>query len=792
MATMTSSLILSLIDQVTGPARSVRAAIYQTNEAMERNRRSIRETQGAMIGSLAAGYALATAIRSPVAAAMEFESAMADVRKVVDFDTPQGFEEFKDYVLELARVLPVATNELAQLAAAGGEAGLRGEDLKLYVEAAAKLQTAFGVTADEAGTFMNSMRNALGLGMEDTILLADAVNHLSNNMAANAPALTDFMTRVAGSIDSFGLSAEQAAALGAAMLATGQTADVSATSFRNMGKALTRGRSATERQVTAFADLGLSATDVAERMQEDAVGTLVDVLDRIKELPKEMQAAVTSDLFGDEARALTGLIANTKLLEEAFGLVGDEADYAGSAYEEFKVRAETFESELQTFRNTVHELGVTLGNALMPALSETMDRLRPILGAVTRWADDNRALVVTITKTATALIGLRLGVLGLKLAGLYGKGGVLWLLASGLRSIGATSAAVMGAARSQMALSASLAAMDGSKVTTVSKIGAAMRGIAGVTGLSAAAGALSAVGGAIAAISLPVWGAVAAAAVSIGGAGILIWKNWDRISSIVSGVASALWEAHPAVEIVRDALGRFPAIGEAAGDAFTFIKDKASALWNFITGTLSGLFTRNILTDDEKAGIEDNARQMTTNIINAIRGLPARMMTIGRDAIRGLWSGMAQVFADMIAWVRNIPSEIASAVGTVNISTPKLVDKPLATVRGPRLPGWLGGEVDGERAHGGPILPGHTYRINERGDEFISPSRAAWVATAAQLRSATQPRSVSRSASGAPSNVTFSGDIILTNPAGASADELSREFGRRAGEMMRSHYSDAF
>lgn len=47
--------------------------------------------------------AMGTILMGPVQSAMKFESAMVDVRKVVDFDTPQQFQEMSRDILEMSR-----------------------------------------------------------------------------------------------------------------------------------------------------------------------------------------------------------------------------------------------------------------------------------------------------------------------------------------------------------------------------------------------------------------------------------------------------------------------------------------------------------------------------------------------------------------------------------------------------------------------------------------------------------------------------------------------------------------
>ena len=55
MATLQSSLILSLIDRVTGPARGVAGAVTRMRGQLTRNQAALASTQTQMFGALAAG-----------------------------------------------------------------------------------------------------------------------------------------------------------------------------------------------------------------------------------------------------------------------------------------------------------------------------------------------------------------------------------------------------------------------------------------------------------------------------------------------------------------------------------------------------------------------------------------------------------------------------------------------------------------------------------------------------------------------------------------------------------------
>ena len=181
-----------------------------------------------------AGYVgMATTMSLPIQKAIEFESAMADVKKVVNFDTPIQFKEMNKDILELSKNIPMTAQGLAQIVAAGGQSGIAREDLISFAESAAKMGVAFDITADEAGEMMAKWRTAFQMNQTQVVELADKINYLGNNTAASAPKISDVVRRIGplGSIG--GIASGEIAALGASMVGAGTEADVAATGLTN-------------------------------------------------------------------------------------------------------------------------------------------------------------------------------------------------------------------------------------------------------------------------------------------------------------------------------------------------------------------------------------------------------------------------------------------------------------------------------------------------------------------------------------------------------------------------------
>ena len=309
-------------------------------------------------------------------AAIDFESSMADVKKVVDFDTPQQFKEMGNDILEMTKTIPMAAQDLAQIVAAGGQSGIAREDLTGFAESAAKMGVAFDISAGQAGDMMAKWRTAFKMNQTEVVDLADKINYLGNTTAASAPLISDVVTRIGPLGEVGGVAAGEIAALGASMVGSGIQSDVAATGLKNMILALTAGESATKSQVGALNELGLSAEDVAQGMQDNAKETILKVLGAIRGLDKVKQASVLSDLFGKESLgAIAPLLSNLDGVQDNLNKVADSSKYAGSMEGEFSARSETTANSLQLAKNNMEAFKIAIGNGLIPAMTPMISLL---------------------------------------------------------------------------------------------------------------------------------------------------------------------------------------------------------------------------------------------------------------------------------------------------------------------------------------------------------------------------------------------------------------------------------
>ncbi|HCB1459351.1 TPA: phage tail tape measure protein, partial [Citrobacter farmeri] len=250
---------------------------------------------------------------------------------------------------------------------AGGQAGIAREDLKAFAEDALKMGVAFDQSADQSGDMMAKWRTSFKMTQGEVVALADKINYLSNNGAANAQQISDIVTRIGPLGAVAGIASGQIAALGATLAGVGVEQEVAATGIKNFMLAITGG---SKQQQEAFQFLGFNSRKLAADMQKDAQGTMLKVLESISKLDKDRQPKALNALFGKESiGAIAPLLTNLDLLKKNFNMVGDASQYTGSMQKEYEARAATTAMQLQLLRNQATHAGIALGNALLPQIN---------------------------------------------------------------------------------------------------------------------------------------------------------------------------------------------------------------------------------------------------------------------------------------------------------------------------------------------------------------------------------------------------------------------------------------
>ena len=347
--------------------------------------------------------------------AIKFESAMADVKKVVDFKSPEGFANLSKDILNLTRTLPMTAEELAAITASGGQLGVAEEDLKEFTTTIAKMSVAFDMSAQDSGDAMAKLANVYKIPIKDIGNLGDAINELSNSSPAKASDIVSTLGRIGGVAKQFGLTENAAAALSNSFVSLGKTPEVAGTAINGMLTKLMTADKGGKKFQAALKSMGLNAKDLKKAIGQDAQGALTSFLKQIQKLPKEKQMGALVDLFGlDYADDVAVLAGNVEVLEKSLKTLQNtdengKASYLGSMGKEFAARAETTENGLQLLKNSVSEFWTTLGVKLLPVINNVAGKLGSMVHWVTDLITQNSWLADTLLYLGGAVAGVFTG-----------------------------------------------------------------------------------------------------------------------------------------------------------------------------------------------------------------------------------------------------------------------------------------------------------------------------------------------------------------------------------------------
>lgn len=615
--------------------RSLVADLQQQKQAHYDRRRAIKDEFWGAAGAVAG-------VAFPVKLAVEFESAMADVKKVVDFDTPKQFKEMEQDILRLTRTIPMAGTELAKITASGGQLGVARKDLPKFTETIAKMSVAFDMAADQAGDSMAKLANVYQIPIDQIGKLGDAVNHLSNSSPAKAGDIINTLGRVGGVAKQFGLTEIQTTSLSNAFISLGKTPEIAGTAINGMlTKLMTADKQGAKFQ-KALKNMGMESKDLKKAIKENGEQALMDFLKQVGKLPKENQMGALVDLFGleyadDVAVLVSGLETYKKSINELKKTSKDgKPAFIGSMDKEFAARSATTANNWQIFKNSLTEIGITAGSVLLPALNQLMTTIRPIINSFADWASKNPEVV-------SALVHLAAGFAALKVGGLM------------FRFVGNELSGLMVSFR----LAKALLGVDW--LATVIRFKSGIGALARIFGVVKTAATL--LGSGLMSLGrFLLMSPIGIALALLGVAAYLLYKNWDG----VVGGAKALWQ-----DLSNFISGVVNSIASFFGTCWERIK----AFFNSGIGNISaqiinwsplGLFYQSFASVMSWFGVQ----------------LPSSFTQFGANIIQGLWNGLKSKIESVKTWFAQQAASLKQTfAGVMGIHSPSRVFR--------RFGGWM-------------------------------------------------------------------------------------------------------
>lgn len=654
---MDASLVIRLVDQLTGPAKKVRdslqgigeaakemkagfaTAIKQgfsidnIEEATKRAEQRLNQSRQRLLGAAAMGAALL----APAKMASDFSASMSNVSTLID-TTAESMADMKNQVLDMGDRVPVALDDLTGSLYDIRSAGISAGDAMNVLEGSARLAVAGLGDSKEATDLVTSSINAFNLKGEEQARIYDIIFKAVKNGKTTISGLSQGFGAVAGTVANAHVKIDEYMASVAALTTTGMPAAQAHTQIRTAIVGLTR-----DTKETSAVFKQLHVKNFKELV--DKSGGMVAAFGKIRDTLKGDDAAMQA-LFGS-AEAVNAVLGLTGAQAGVFNTALDDMRNGANAVDEaFAKQAAEADARFQMLQNQLRHVSIAIGTELLPVLIDVVKAVGPIIHDVIAWTQANPDLAQGIILATAAVLGLNIA---------------MRLLSFGIDSIRLP---MIGLAKTFLRFNA-----EGRNVAVGWRIMAGAGRLLGLafSGIVAGGGAVLTF---LAGVSAPVWAVVGA----LIAAAFAVWKYWDRISSFMSGFLA------PFGDLITEAAGVF-------GDGIDWILDKFSAITGLDTsgaraaiasffdfsGLLDGaremldgfwdwfkgFFSAEKLSDDQKAGFEGSGRAIGQALVDGIKA-----------AAEALWE-----------WFASWPALIKEKIGSIDLSgifkKPEWLDKVL-------------------------------------------------------------------------------------------------------------------
>ncbi|RBT33805.1 phage tail tape measure protein, TP901 family, core region [Enterococcus faecium] len=492
------------------------------------------------VGVTAPIVAGATAVTS---AAISWESAFAGVKKtndeVVDSNgnVVYSYSDLEKGLRDLATKLPASHQEIANVAEAAGQLGIKTENVVSFTKTMVDMGESTNMSAETAATSLARLANITKLPQDKFSNLGAAIVDLGNNFATTESEITEMALRLAGAGSQIGLSQGDILGLSAALSSVGIEAEMGGSAISkvmvNMQVAaktglgqmedLTAKTGKTRRELELmssnsskdFKDLagsigmtasemtgimkassnlenfgkiaGMSAQDFKKAFEEDAIGAIGKFIEGLGNAESQGTSAIEMlDEMGiSEVRLRDSLLR----AGNASDLFKDAVKRSNKAFgdnvaltDEANKRYETTESKLKMLKNEAVDAAIDLGGPFVDALRDGLNVSKPLIKNLGNMAKAFSAMSDDQQRNIIKWVGLAAA-----------AGPALKLLGTGTSVIGKVTSTTGRLTKSLVDLAAKAAekkAMDAfaSSVTTAGAAAAKTAGAGGVGGLTTALG----------------------------------------------------------------------------------------------------------------------------------------------------------------------------------------------------------------------------------------------------------------------------------------------------------------
>ena len=399
--------------------QSSQQTLQKINEKQQQVQQSISKTKGQLLGTIGAIGAIATAVYAgPVQAAQKYETAIAKVGTIADTqEVPLG--TLSQQIMQLSNQTGIAASAVADDVYNAISAGQKTADAVNFVTNSTKLAKAGFAESSQTLDVLTTVLNAYGMSADKVGTVSDMLVQTQNNGKVTVGELASSMGKIIPTANASNVSLEQLCAGYAIMTSKGIAAAETTTYMNSMLNELSKSGSTTDKLLRE--KMGGSFSELMKSGK-----SLGEILGGIQDEASKSGLAL-SDMFSssEAGKAAMSLLSNG--VDGFNASVQEMVNSVGATDSAFAKMEDTTEAKMEKAKNSIANLGIVLGQNLLPIVGNLADKVATVVTKVSEFAAANPKLVQTVLKVPAGLAALKVGMLTTKLVTLSAEDGILSL-----------------------------------------------------------------------------------------------------------------------------------------------------------------------------------------------------------------------------------------------------------------------------------------------------------------------------------------------------------------------------
>lgn len=361
-------------------------------------------------GMFVFGAAVAAGLGMAANEAIKWESAWTGVTKTVDGSAAE-MERLEGGLRQLALTLPATHEEIAAVAEAAGQLGIKREAILGFTKTMIDLSETTNLTADQAATDMARFANIMQTPQDQIDQLGASLVALGNDGASTEADILSMAMRIAGAGATIGLTEGEVMGLANALSSVGIEAEAGGSAISTIMKTIEVASTKGAQALAGYADVaGVTAAEFKTLWDADSAAGLQAFITGLGQVESQGGNAVaTLEALGftqiRQSDALLRLANSGTLLADSLELGNQAWEENTALLEEANKRYATTEARAQIAQNTLRDAAIDVGAVLLPAVAAVGDAVAD-LGAA--WD-----MLPGPVKTAGVLLGVAAAAIGL-------------------------------------------------------------------------------------------------------------------------------------------------------------------------------------------------------------------------------------------------------------------------------------------------------------------------------------------------------------------------------------------